>query len=194
MAPKAPTSSQGFTLIELIAVVATFALIASMVLPNLDLGGTRAVQNTASDLATALELARERAVMTGREHVVVVDVERGAYWIEWARPLRADTGEGAPPAEGERAALDLVPPPIEGEELVPLEGVFGRPRVVEDPVAILGVEIDGGLADTGSVELRFDGDGATDPAVILLGTVDGEHPMRVELEPLADAVAVLHAE
>lgn len=182
----------GFTLIELIAVVATFALIASMVLPNLDLGGSRAVQNTASDLATALELARERAVMTGREHVVVVDVERGAYWVEWARPLAPDTE--APPPEGEGRALDLVPPPLEGEELVPLEGAFGRPRVVEDPVAILGVELDGGLADTGSVELRFDGDGATDPAVILLGTVDGEHPMRVELEPLADAVAVLHAD
>jgi prepilin-type N-terminal cleavage/methylation domain-containing protein len=184
--------SQGFTLIELVAVVATFALIAAMVLPNLDLGGSRAVRSAASDLATSLELARERAIMTGRVHAVVIDLDRGAYWIEWSKPL--DRADAAPAADTGERELQLVPPPIEGEALEPLFGAFGRPRVVEDPALILGVELDAGVVERGTVELRMDADGATDPAAIVVGDADGRAAMRVLVEPLADAVAVVHVE
>jgi prepilin-type N-terminal cleavage/methylation domain-containing protein len=187
-------SSAGFTLIELLAVIAMFALIAAMVVPNLNLGGIRKVRSEASDLATAVEMARERAIITGRVHAVVVDVESGAHWIEWAAPLDPAAAPAAPGPDGERK-LDLVPPPLEaGEELVPLTGEFGKPHVVESPVVILGVEMDGGLAESGQVVLRIDGDGATDPAVILFGDEDGENVVRVEVEPLADAVAVVNAQ
>ena len=185
----------GFTLIELLAVIAMFALIAAMVVPNLDLGGSRAVRSAANDVATALEMARERAIMTGRVHAVVLDLDRGSYWIEWSKPIERPT-EAAPqgdPAGGEHK-LALVPPPIEGAELEPLFGVFGRPQRIEDPVVLLGVELDGGTADSGTVELRMDGDGATDPAAILLGEADGSHAVRIEVEPLADAVHVVNVE
>jgi prepilin-type N-terminal cleavage/methylation domain-containing protein len=187
---------RGFTLIELLAVVATFALIAAMVVPNLNLGGSRAVRNAGADLATAIEYARERAIMTGRTHAVVIDIEQGAHWIEWtAPPDPASTPNGGPPPEDGDRKLALVPPALEGDgELVPLFGNFGRPHLLEDPVVILGVEIDGGLADSGEVVLRIEGDGATDPATILLGDADGESVVRVEVEPLADAVAVVDAE
>lgn len=182
----------GFTLIELLAVVAMFALIAAMVVPNLDLGSSRAVNTEAAELATALELARDRAIMTGRAHAVVVDVGRGEHWIEWAAPLEAaSVPAGGPAGEGK---LELVPPPIEGEALVPLTGQFGKPHRLEDPAMILGVEIGDGLADTGEVVLRIDGDGATDAAVILIGNADASYVVRVEVEPLADSVAIVRAE
>ncbi len=183
----------GFTLSELVAVVATFALIAAMVLPNLNLGGSRAVRAAADDVATSVELARERAIMTGRVHAVVIDLDRGAHWVEWSKPIAPETPAPAASDTGKRQ-LDLVPPPIEGEALEPLFGNFGRPQVVEDPVVLLGVEIDDGVADSGTVELRIDADGATDPAAILIGDADGTYVVRVEVEPLADAVAVVHVE
>jgi len=183
----------GFTLIELVAVVATFALIAAMVLPNLNLGGSRAVRAAADDVATAVELARERAIMTGRVHAVVIDLDRGAHWVEWSKPLAPEMPAPAAADAGKRQ-LDLVPPPLEGEALEPLFGNFGRPQVVEDPAVLLGVEIDDGVADSGTVELRIDADGATDPAAILIGDADGTYVVRVEVEPLADAVAVVNAE
>ena len=186
-------STRGFTLIELLAVVATIALVAAMVVPNLNLGGSRAVRTAAVDLASAIELARERAILTGRVHAVVIDVDRGAHWIEWAAPPEEEPPPTPAGRDGERK-IDLLPPPLESAELVPLPGEFGKPHLVERPAAILGVEIDGGLADTGQVSLRIDGDGATDAAVIRIGDADGTYVVRVDVEPLADEVAVVHEE
>jgi prepilin-type N-terminal cleavage/methylation domain-containing protein len=185
------TRARGFTLIEMLAVIALFGLIAAMVVPNLDLGGSRAVQGQAADLAAAIEFARQRAVMTGRTHVVTIDIEAGAHRVAWAAPPEP---EPPAPPEGRERTLELVPPPLEIEELVPVPGEFGRPRVVEDGVAILAVEIPQGVADAGEVQIRIGGDGLSDPAAILLGTADGEHPIRVEVEPMADVVRVVHAE
>jgi type II secretory pathway pseudopilin PulG len=180
----------------MLAVVAIFGLIAAMVLPNLDLGGSRIVRGEAQDLATAIEFARQRAVMTGRTHRVVIEVERGEHWVEWAAPLEAEgaatrAGEGAP--EGERP-LALVPPPLDVDEFVPIPGELGRVHRADDKTAILGVEVSGGLADHGRVELRITPDAAADPASILVGDADGGHALRIEVEPLADAVRVVDAE
>jgi len=188
-------ATRGFTLIEMLAVVATIALIAAMVLPNLNLGGSRAVRTAAQDLASAIEMARERAILTGRVHAVVIDVDRGAHWIEWAAPPEpAEAPASAPASREGEPKIDLVPPPLASAELVPLAGEFGKPHVVERPAAILDVEVDGGLADTGQVSLRIDGDGATDAATIRIGDADGSYVVDVEIEPLADVVAVVHEE
>jgi len=186
----------GFTLIEMLAVVAIFGLIAAMVLPNLDLGGSRIVSAEANDLATAIEFARQRAVMTGRTHQVVIEIERGEHWVEWAAPLEPESaatgaGEGAP--GGERQ-LTLVPPPLDVNEFVPIPGELGRVHRVDDKTAILGVEVSGGLADHGRVELRITPDGVADPASIRVGDAGGGHVLRIEVEPLADAARVVDAE
>jgi type II secretion system protein H len=186
----------GFTLIEMLAVVAIFGLIAAMVLPNIDLGGSRVVKAEADDMAAAIEFARQRAVMTGRTHQVVIEIERGEHWVEWAAP--ADTADGAAPEEaaapGERQ-LDLVPPILlGGEEFEPIPGEMGRVHRADDATAILGVEVSGDVADQGRVELRITPDGAADAAAILLGDADGGNALRIEIEPLADAVRVVHAD
>ena len=186
----------GFTLIEMLAVVAIFGLIAAMALPNIDLGGSRIVRGEAQDLATAIEFARQRAVMTGRTHRVVIEVERGEHWVEWAVPLEGESaatgGEVGTP--GTERPLELVPPPLDVDEFVPIPGELGRVHRADDKTAILGVEVSGGLADEGRVELRITADGAADPASILVGDADGGNVLRIEVEPLADAARIVDAD
>jgi type II secretory pathway pseudopilin PulG len=179
----------------MLAVVMMFGLIAAMVLPNIDLGGSRAARGEAQDLAAAIEFARQRAVMTGRTHQVVIEVERGEHWIEWAAPPDPETEAASTDTEvpGEKH-LDLVPPPLETEEFVPIPGELGRVHTASDQVEIVGVELDGGLADKGRIELRITPDGAAEAASIVVANTDGSHAMRVEVEPLADAVRVVNAE
>ena len=188
--------TDGFTLIEMLAVVAIFGLIAAMVLPNIDLGGSRVVKAEADDMAAAIEFARQRAVMTGRTHQVVIEIDRGEHWVEWAPPTDTvnETATEAAAAPGERQ-LDLVPPILlGGEEFVPIPGEMGRVHRADDATAILGVEVSGDVAEQGLVELRITPDGAADAAAILLGDADGGNALRIEIEPLADAVRVVHAD
>ena len=188
-------TTAGFTLIEMLAVVMMFGLIAAMVLPNIDLGGSRVARGEAQDLAAAIEFARQRAVMTGRTHQVVIEVERGQHWVEWAAPPDPEIATVSADAEvpGEKK-LDLVPPPLETEEFVPIPGELGRVHTASDKVAILGVELDGGFADRGRIELRITPDGVAEPASIQVGDADGSNAVRVEVEPLADAVRVVDVE
>ncbi len=182
--------ARGFTLIEMLAVIAIFALIAAMVVPNLDLGGSRAVRADASDFAAAVEFTRQRAVMTGRAHVLHVDVANASHWVTWAAPP-----EPAPPVDpNAERTLQMVPPDLEFEQFVPVPGEFGRPRATEDGVVITGVEVAEGLAQDGVVELRMNGDGSSDPAAVLFSDEDGAYVLRVEIEPLSDLVRVVHAE
>jgi prepilin-type N-terminal cleavage/methylation domain-containing protein len=182
--------ARGFTLIEMLAVIAIFALIAAMVVPNLDLGGSRAVRADASDFAAAVEFTRQRSVMTGRAHVLHVDVANASHWVTWA----ASPEPAAQVDPNAERTLQLVPPDLEFEQFVPVPGEFGRPRATEDGVVITGVEVAEGLAQDGVVELRMNGDGSSDPATVLFSDEDGTYVLRVEIEPLSDLVRVVHAE
>jgi type II secretory pathway pseudopilin PulG len=180
----------------MLAVVAIFGLIAAMVLPNIDLGGSRIVQAEADDLAAAIEFARQRAVMTGRTHQVVIEIERGEHSVEWDAPVEpeSEAARADDAAPGERK-LDFVPPTRLGEgEFVPIPGEIGRVHRADDKTAILGIELSGGLADQGRVVLPITPDGTAESATILIGDADGGNVMRIEVEPLADAVRVVHAD
>jgi type II secretory pathway pseudopilin PulG len=179
----------------MLAVVMMFGLIAAMVAPNINLGGARVARGEAQDLAAAIEFARQRAVMTGRAHQVVIEVERGQHWVEWAAPPDPESEAASDDAEAPaEKKLELVPPPLETEEFIPIPGELGRVHTASDTVAILGVELDGGLIDQGRVELRISPDGAAEPAAIVVGDADGSNAVRVEVEPLADAVRVVDVE
>ena len=107
--------------------------------------------------------------------------------------MSAATGGEAGTAEVERP-LELVPPPLDVDEFVPIPGELGRVHRAADQTVILGVEVSGGLADQGRVELRITPDGAADPASILVGDADGGNVLRIEVEPLADAARIVNAE
>jgi hypothetical protein len=134
--------------------------------------------------------------MTGRTHQVVIEIERGEHWVEWDAPQEPESeavrAEGAAP--GERK-LDFVPPTrLGGGEFVPIPGEIGRVHRADDKTAILRIEVPGGVADQGRIELRMTPDGAADAATILIGDADGGNALRIEVEPLADAVRVVDAQ
>lgn len=191
-----PAARAGFTLIELMAVVALFALIAAMVAPVVDLGGARAVRREAEELGAAIELARQRAILTGRAHEVVLDLDARRHWVEWAAPPDADeAAAGAPDGGPGGAAPVAMTPPAEAlEELVPVPGAFGRAHAMDGETALLGVGLLEGSVSEGLVALRFGPDGSADPATIRVGDLDRRHMLDVEVQALADGVRILDAE
>ena len=58
-------------------------LAMSLLLPAIGAGGGARLRGQAERLAGVLELARQRAVVTGKPHRVSIDLEKAAYRIEW---------------------------------------------------------------------------------------------------------------
>ena len=195
--PRTGTRS-GFTLIELLAVLTIFALIAGFALPRFGVGSGRAVRAEAEGLGDAFEFARQRAIMTARPHHVVLDLDAGRHWVEWSPPA-APAVEAAAAAQAERAAgsrrIDMTPPPAASDALPfePVPGPLGRPHGFGDDVVFGEVRFPDGALDRGVVTVELGPDGAADPAVVSLSSVDGADVYEVELQALADAVLVFDA-
>ena len=90
---------KGFTLIELVVVLAIIALLLAIVLPfGLHRRGHDELASGAREIAGALRLARSRAILVNRPASFVVDVENGFY-----RPPGAIAARAVP--TGSRIAL-----------------------------------------------------------------------------------------
>jgi len=196
--PRRSAERGGFTLIELLAVLTIFALIAGFALPRFGVGSGRAVRAEAEGLGEAFEFARQRAIMTARPHQVVLDLDAGLHWVEWSPPA-APAVEAAAAARDERAAgsrqIDMTPPPAAGDAVPfePVPGHLGRPHGFGDDVVFGAVRFPDAMLDRGVVTIELGADGAADPAVVSLSSVDGVDVYEVELQALADAVRVFDA-
>jgi type II secretion system protein H len=189
-------SATGFTLIEMLAVVAMMALVIGVALPNFGVRGRRAMEDEAKQLAANLEFARQRSVMTGVPHRVVIDVEGGGYWLEWlvseARALGEEAAEDRPVYEvGELGEIPMAPPAAAERSYHALPGELGRTSVVREIVRIDGIETAGGFLERGLVHIVFERDGTSESSRILLSDPDG-HSIGIEVAPFADAVRIRH--
>ncbi|MCL4684671.1 type II secretion system GspH family protein [Myxococcota bacterium] len=195
---RARSGRSGFTLIELLAVLAIFALIAGFALPRFQVGGGRAVRNEAETLGESFEFARQRAIMTARPHHVVLDLEAGRHWVEWAPPPPT-VSEATAAAHDERAPgsrqVDMTPPSAldTGPSFEPVPGALGRPRGLGDDVVFGAVRFPDGTLDRGVVTLTLGADGVADPAVVSLVAAEGGTLYEIEVQALADAVLVVDA-
>jgi len=80
------TGSRGFTLVELLAVLAILALLLGLVSPRLYTGLERErFRASVRSFAAALRLARSAAVTDRQPTRVMVDLERGRWWLEGSR-------------------------------------------------------------------------------------------------------------
>ncbi len=87
------TKEQGFTLIEIILVLALIGAIAGVVIPNLTLTVDSQMSSALRNLTGQVRSAYDDAIFTGRLHRMVFDMKTGEYWVEQA-PLGF---EGRPP-------------------------------------------------------------------------------------------------
>jgi type II secretion system protein H len=186
-----------FTLIEMLAVVAIFALLAAFVAPNLGIVSSRRLQDQAERLSAQLELARQRSVVTGVPHRLAIDLDRGSYWLEWFVTVAEALGEPEPAI----APLDLrgsAPIPMSplrqaDREFRPLPSVFGHPSTLETPLLFQAVETPSGSVDRGEAFVVFDRDGTASPTEIVLSDGDG-HALALEVLTLAEAVRIRDVE
>lgn len=188
--------ARGFTLLEMLAVVAIFALIAMMVIPGLGRVGAGDVDAEARRLSAGLELARQRAVATGVRHRLWLDLEARAWRVEWwvteARALGQE--EPAPTALdlSGGAPLDLRAPRTGEPEYYPVPNELGRETWLEGDVRVTGVETTEGWLGRGETAVVFETDGTAEPARIRLED-DGGTAVDVEVQALADAVRIVDA-
>lgn len=188
----------GFTLIEMIAVVAIFALLVAVVAPNIGRLSGRTLRSATEALAARIELARQRTVMTGIPHRVWLDLDGAAYRLEWLVTEAEALGEQAPE---DPKPLDLrgqTPLPLEaprGAERAfrPLPGRLGSDELLEDSIRFRGVETDSGWVERGGTSIEFAMDGTTDAAAVILDD-DSGGTLVIDVLPLAEAVRVSDAE
>ena len=79
---------QGFTLLELMVVLAIAALIASITLPNLKLPGFASNAATAArQIASGLAKARQAAIFSNRESRFILNMENKTFSIDGGPPI-----------------------------------------------------------------------------------------------------------
>ena len=179
----------GFTLIEILAVVLILGLLMSLLLPALGAGGGRRLRQQGDRIAARLELARQRAVITGKPHRVVLDLEQGAFAVEWlVTEARALGEKKVEPLEDEPGELDLSPPTEDVLDYYPIpSAAFGGWAVLDNGYFFEGVDTSEGWIESGEVYLVFDWDGTTDASQIIISDPDNRS-LDLGVAPLLETV------
>lgn len=183
----------GFSLIEMMAVVAIFALLAAFVAPNLGFVSRRALRNDAEALAATLELARQRSVVTAVPHRIYLDLDNHAWRLDWLGAAEGETALEPLEASAGDANLALDAPAAAAREYAPLPTSLGRLTPLDDDVLFAGVETPEGWIEGGDASIEFERDGTTTYSLIVLTSEDGDS-LEIEVMPLADAVRVRDVE
>ncbi len=175
--------------------LAILTLLAAVVLPGLSVLGARPLRAQAERFASDLELARVRTVLLGVPHRVVIDLEGGAWRVEWLVTEAEALGEKTPSAlepaaaANPRARLDLTPPLGETPEYRPVPVSAGRTSTLEDDLVFSRIDTTQGPVNRGKVAIGFERDGTADPTRVLLADEHG-HTVAVDVEPLEETVRV----
>lgn len=181
-----------FTLLEMLAVLLLMALLTSLVLPGLGAIRASALRSEARTLATQLEFTRQQAVVTGQVHRLLVEVDTGAYRVEWYAP----EGEAADPFDEPTApdlkgsaSVSLVPPSAQEFAYRPISSRFGNNSWLGQAFHFEGIQTAEGWIEEGDVSVAFERDGSSDHVEIVIADDDGNE-MTLEVEPLLEMVRI----
>ena len=80
-----PHPEQGFTLLEMIAVLAIVALATGLVMPRLSaMRQNLQVKSAAVQLVSGLKITRAAAMRSNDDHALIIDTQRRRYWADGA--------------------------------------------------------------------------------------------------------------
>ncbi len=198
------SATRGFTLIEIIAVIAIMGMVFAIGIPRLSTSKLRGLRTEAESIAASLEFARQRAIMTGIPHRVLIDLEEGGYRVEWLvdedRAFEAISDADVEfaasdfdqdldnPDNGGADLIDFHPPVRDERDYYPIPNrQLGSFTWLDDSRYFVGLDSSSGWIEGGEVEIVFDADGTTE--YLLLEIADSsDHHLTLEVEPLLDRV------
>ncbi|MFQ5417487.1 MAG: hypothetical protein ACE5FL_10620, partial [Myxococcota bacterium] len=155
----------------------------------------------ANRLVAQIELARQRAIVTGMPHRLFIDVDAAAYRLEWLVNDAQESGDAEEEA-GELAGLgpiaadflgpdDLVAPRDAQRDYRPVPDIAGRYTELAGSMRFSSVETTGGWVEAGETWIRFERDGTADFTTIVIEHESGL-ALTLEVLPLADRVRIYH--
>ena len=197
------TSSGGFTLIELMAVIAIMGMVFAIGIPRLSRSQLRGLRIEAETIAGSLEFARQRAIMTSVPHRVLIDLEEGGYRIEWlvtegeafaaisedqSQNDGSHGGAGETTASGSEQAIDFYPPTRNERDYYPIPNrQLGAFTWLDGSRYFVGLESARGWIEGGDVQISFDVDGTTEYSLLEIADAEDNH-LTLEIEPILDRV------
>jgi len=183
----------GFTLLELLAVLLIGGLLMSFMLPNISALRSRILRHQAERIVAKADFGRQRAVVTGIPHRLVIDLDEDSYALEWMgsneknKPdVKAGKSELPPFVETD---VSLNAPPQTERQFAPLPGLLGRTESLTDGVEFKEIETPGGWIDSDATFVTFERDGTASFTTIVLDDLDGRE-LILEIQPLADTVRI----
>jgi hypothetical protein len=170
-------------------------LLMSMMLPNFGALQTKKLRNTAEQIVERIDFGRQRAVMTGVPHRLVIDLDEGTYQLEWQGAGAAEAPKPTPPPvePGAEERISLAPPPATERGFETLPGPLGKLETLGRGVEFAWIETPGGDIDFGEAYVTFEGDGTSTYAVVVLDEPGGQE-LALEILPLAENVRILDEE
>ena len=185
---------RGFTLLEMVAVVAIMGMMMYLVAPSIGVTQTAQLRSGAREMGAHLEFARQRAIMTGKPHRVLIEIDEGWYQLEWFVSDRDEDPRQAAAATDLRGPVQMSPRHDQVPSYRIIPGSEGRLTWIDETLDFAGVEVDDGWYDSGEFQVVFQGDGSSDAARIVLRADPEEAGLILEVSPLLDAVRIYDEE
>jgi len=166
------SKKEGFTLIELILVIAVIGVVAAIVLPRLDpFLPERRLKSAVRLLSGTISLAYGEAIAKNKTYRLHFDSIKDMYWITEVTPSQRDEETGS--SSGIRLGTQFE---LLQYEKIPENIEEKAPTELPDGVHFSSVEISRGLAVTKSdlPYIEFNPLGSAVPATIILMNDDGD--------------------
>lgn len=164
------------------------------VVPSIGVTQGARLRAGAREMGAHLELARQRAIITGKPHRVLIALDEGWYQLEWFVTDSEEDPNRETPAFDLRGPIQLSPSADDVPSYRIVPGGAGRLAWLDETLDFAGVEVDDGWYESGEFQVVFQGDGSSDAARIVLRAELEEPGLILEVSPLLDGVRIFDEE